>query len=220
MLNHTDGLQLNNTKVNNAIVLSLYEINPKEPTISYKTEQHIFSQLDEQIYFDEKKLLNSKQQIRGVTNAGEIIILVLSRDVILLSRDGELIDRYPLAQKTEIEHVGMLQGKAIIKMMDQSMWQADEDIINWQAIDSIQMIWAPQIQLDDTLKQNLLEQYRGEGLPLERIILDIHSGRIFGTFGVYVMDGVALLMMFLSLSGLWMWWQRRMKQRNKKKRRH
>lgn len=218
MLNHTDGLKLNNTKINNSIILSLYEINPKEPSISYKTEQHILSQLDEQIYFDDKKLLNSKQQIRGVTNAGEIIILVLSRDVILLSRNAELIDRYPLAQKTEIEHVGMLNGKAIIKMMDQSMWQADEDIINWQAIDSIQMTWAPQIQLDDVLKQNLLEQYRGEGLPLERIILDIHSGRIFGNVGVYVMDSVALLMIFLSLSGLWMWWQRRLKQHSKRKR--
>ncbi len=220
MLNHTDDLELSHSKVNNALVLSLYEINPKEPSISYQTEQHIFSQLDEQIYFDNKKLLNDKQQIRGVTNAGEIIILVLARDVIILSRDGELIDRYPLAQKTEIEHVGMLQDKVIIKMMDQSMWQADEDIINWQPIDTIQIAWAPQIQLDENLKQQLLEQYRGEGLPLERIILDIHSGRIFGKAGVYAMDGVALLMMFLSLSGLWMWWQRRLRQRSKSKRKH
>ncbi len=218
MLNHTDALKLSKTKINNSIVLSVYEINPKEAPISYKTEQHIFSQLDEQIYFDDKKLFNSKQQIRGVTNAGEIIILVLSRDVVLLSRDGELIDRYPLAQKTEIEHVGMLNKKAIIKMMDQTMWQADEDIINWQAIDSIQMSWAPQTQLNEALKENLLEQYRGEGLPLERIVLDIHSGRILGNFGVYIMDGVAILMMFLSLSGLWMWWQRRLKQRSKKRR--
>lgn len=218
MLNHTTEFHLNKTKINNSLVLSLYEINPQEPSISYRTEQHIFTQLDEQIYFDDRKLLNDKQQIRGVTNAGEIIILVLSHDVILLSRDGELIDRYSLAQKTEIEHVGMLENKAIIKMMDQSMWQADEDIINWQTINTIQMTWAPQVQLDEALKQNLLQQYRGEGLPLERIILDIHSGRIFGKVGVYVMDAVALLMIFLSLSGLWMWWQRRLKQRSKRRR--
>ncbi len=216
MLNHTDGLQLNKTKINNALVLSLYEINPQQAAISYRTQKHIFTQLDQQIYFDNKKLLNDKQQIRGVTNAGEIIILVLSRDVILLSRDGELIDRYPLAQNTEIEHVGMLENKAIIKMMDQSMWQADEDIINWQAIAPIQMTWSPHIQPGENLKQDLLKQYRGEGLPLERIILDIHSGRIFGKFGVYVMDGVAILMIFLSLSGLWMWWQRRLKQQKKR----
>ena len=128
MLNHTNEFNLDKTKINNPLVLGLYETNPKETPISYKTEKHIFSPLDKQIYFDNKKLFNDKQQMRGVTNTGEIIILVLSRDVILLSHDGELIDRYPLAQKTET---------------------------------------------DENLSQQLLGQYRGEGLPLERIVLDI-----------------------------------------------
>jgi PepSY-associated transmembrane protein len=218
MLNHTNALQLGHTKVTNAIVLSLYEINPHSPILSYQTKEHIFSQLDEQIYFDHKKLLSVKQQLRGVTNTGEIIILVLSQDVILLSREGELIDRYALAQKTEIEHIGIYQNKVIIKMMDQTIWQADDDIINWLPVESMQMTWAPPIQIKDNLKQQLLEQYRGEGLPLERIVLDIHSGRIFGKPGVFVMDAVAIIMLFLSLSGIWMWWQRRLKQRSKQRR--
>ncbi len=50
-----------------------------------------------------------------------------------------------------------------------------------------------------------MQLYRGNGLPLERIILDLHSGRMFGTFGEYVMDIVALLFIFLALSGGWMW---------------
>jgi len=218
MLNHTSSLQLGQTRVNNALILSLYEINPRNPIISYRTDKHIFSQMDEQIYFDHKKLLTDKQQLRGVTNAGEIIILVLSQDVLLLSPEGELIDRYALAQDTEIEHIGIYQGRAIIKMIDQTLWQADEDILNWQPISGLQMNWAPPVQIDDKLKQQLLEQYRGEGLPLERIVLDIHSGRIFGSLGVYLMDGVAIIMVFLSLSGAWMWWQRRQKQKQKKRR--
>ncbi len=218
MLNHTDSLQLSRYRVNNAVVLSLYAINPKKPSISYKTEQHIFSQLDEQIYIDNKKLLSDKQQLRGATNAAEIIILVLSQDVILLSRDGELIDRYALAQHTEIEHISFYQNRAIIKMMDQTMWQADKDIINWQPIAPEQIIWEAPVQLNEKLKQQLLEKYRGEGLPLERIVLDIHSGRILGSLGVYIMDAVAIIMLFLSFSGIWMWWQRRLKQKNKKHR--
>ncbi|VAW67195.1 hypothetical protein MNBD_GAMMA09-3053 [hydrothermal vent metagenome] len=216
MLNHTSRLQLSHIKINNALILSLYEINPKKPAISYQTEQHIFTQLDEQIYFDNIKLLSDRQQLRGVTNAGEIIILVLSHDVLLLSREGELIDRYALAQHTEIEHIGIDQNRVIIKMMDQTMWQADEGIINWLPIETIQMSWAPPVQANENLKQQLLENYRGEGLPLERIVLDIHSGRILGSFGVYLMDAVAIIMLFLSLSGVWMWWQRRLKQKNKK----
>lgn len=220
MLNHTNDLQLNHHRVNNAVVLSLYDINPENPPISYRTRQHVISQWDKQIYFDNNKLLNDSQQLRGVINTEHIIIMVLSQDVILLSPEGELIDRYvldhALAQQTEIEHIGFFEGKVIIKLMDQSLWQADADIINWQAIALKHTEWAAPVQLDAALEEQLLEQYRGEGLPLERIVLDIHSGRIFGTIGVYLVDGVALIMLFLSLSGLWMWWQRRLKQKNRK----
>jgi len=222
MLNHTNDLQLNRHRVNNTVILSLYDINPENPPISYRTKQHIISQWDKQIYFDSSKLLSDSQQLRGIINTENIIIMVLSQDVILLSPEGELIDRYAfdyaLAQQTEIEHIGLFEGQVIIKMIDQSLWQADTDIINWQAIALKHVEWSAPVQLDVALEEQLLKQYRGEGLPLERIVLDIHSGRIFGLIGVYLVDGVALIMLFLSLSGLWMWWQRRLKQKNRQQR--
>ncbi|VAW58027.1 hypothetical protein MNBD_GAMMA11-2473 [hydrothermal vent metagenome] len=222
MLNHTDDLQLSHHRVNNALVLSLYEINPGQPPISYRTKQHVISQWDHQIYFDNRKLLNDSQQLRGVINTADIIIAVLSQDVLLLSPEGQLIDRYAmdhtLEKQTEIEHIGLFQNQVIIKMMDQSLWQADEDIINWQVTGLKHIEWAAPVQLSSALEEQLLKQYRGEGLPLERIVLDIHSGRIFGIIGVYLMDIAALIMIFLSLSGLWMWWKRGLKQRNKQPR--
>ena len=218
MLNHTDSLELSQQKISNTLLLSIYDIQPQTPPINYRSQQHNISQWDEQIYFDNKKLLRDKQQLRGLINWNNIIIMVLSQDVILLSSDGEIIDRYALAQNSEIEHIGIHNNQAIIKMLDQSMWQADEDILNWQPIGKVQLSWSAPVPLKQRLKDELLEKYRGEGLPLERIILDIHSGRIFGNFGVYVVDAVAVVMLFLSLSGAWMWWQRRVKQLRKKKR--
>ena len=44
--------------------------------------------------------------------------------------------------------------------------------------------------------------YRAQYLTLERIILDAHSGRLFGLFGVLFMDAVAIL---LSLIGIYIW---------------
>jgi len=218
MLNHTESLELSQQKISNALLLSIYDIQPQNPPINYRSQQHNISQWDEQIYFDNKKLLSDKQQLRGLINWNSIIIMVLSQDVILLSTDGDIIDRYALAQNSEIEHIGIYNNQAIIKMLDQSMWQADEDILNWQPIGKIQLSWSAPVPLKQSLKDELLEKYRGEGLPLERIILDIHSGRIFGNPGVYFVDAVGIIMLFLSLSGAWMWWQRRVKQQRKKKR--
>ncbi len=59
------------------------------------------------------------------------------------------------------------------------------------------------------LEQDLLYLYRGKGLSLERLLLDLHSGRLLGNAGVYIVDVAALLFIFLALSGSWMWWRRR-----------
>ena len=47
------------------------------------------------------------------------------------------------------------------------------------------------------------------------MLLDLHSGRIFGEYGVYLMDAAAVALLWLSGSGLWVWWQRRRKQKMK-----
>jgi uncharacterized iron-regulated membrane protein len=62
----------------------------------------------------------------------------------------------------------------------------------------------------------LLESFRGRGLTLERLILDLHSGRIFGAYGIYVMDAAAIVLLWLSGSGLWVWWRRQLQQKRKR----
>ena len=48
-------------------------------------------------------------------------------------------------------------------------------------------------------------QYLGEGPSLERVLLDFHSGRIFGPVGIVVYDLLALMVLVLSISGLIIW---------------
>jgi uncharacterized iron-regulated membrane protein len=42
-------------------------------------------------------------------------------------------------------------------------------------------------------------------LPLERVLLDVHSGRIFGRYGPLAMDLAALALAVLALSGIWIY---------------
>ena len=44
--------------------------------------------------------------------------------------------------------------------------------------------------------------WRGRGLTVERLLLDLHSGRILGEAGPLLMDLVAVFLIVLSLSGL------------------
>ena len=46
-------------------------------------------------------------------------------------------------------------------------------------------------------------------LNTERVVRDIHNGRILGPWGALLMDGMALAFMGMALTGAWMWWKRR-----------
>ena len=51
--------------------------------------------------------------------------------------------------------------------------------------------------------------YRGSGVPLHRIVADLHSGRFMGPVGPYVMDAAALTLILLAGSGFILWRRRR-----------
>jgi len=59
------------------------------------------------------------------------------------------------------------------------------------------------------LKKLLRNHFRGEVLPVERVLLDLHSGRFFGKIGPWLFDIAAALLILLSLTGSWIWLRRR-----------
>ena len=58
------------------------------------------------------------------------------------------------------------------------------------------------------LKNSLLKNYQGTDIRWERVLLDLHSGRLLGTIGNLAMDVVAILILILAGSGLRLWWAR------------
>ncbi len=62
--------------------------------------------------------------------------------------------------------------------------------------------------LPGDVAQAVLAHSRAHTLTLERVLLDLHSGRIASRFGVWFMDGIALVLISLVISGLWIWLRR------------
>lgn len=54
----------------------------------------------------------------------------------------------------------------------------------------------------------LQASFRGQILPWERVMPDVHTGRFFGAWGPWLKDATALLMLFLAGSSVFIWWKR------------
>lgn len=59
---------------------------------------------------------------------------------------------------------------------------------------------------------NVSEDLRGQGINLEKLILDLHTGNLLGLSGKLLSDLAALAMIFITLSGLYNLWMRKRKK--------
>ena len=221
MLNHTERFKLDETYVNNSWLLNWYGIETKDDPISFRVtndkETHVISAWNKKLFFDNTAITKLEQTMHGAIGAEQFIVIALDNEIILLSFEGELIERVSTSISfSNIQRLGMKYKRPVIETSDPLYYMADEHILDWDVIVNEDIEWTESYSLDDDEREQLLVAYRGNGLKLERVILDLHSGRLFGDYGVYLMDAAAIALLWLSLSGLWVWSSRRRKMKKKK----
>lgn len=206
-LNHSQQLQLNNNYIQSQWLLDLYQINPGSKPVSFEAEGIRVSQLGERVYFENREIATDVQQLIGIVNINDIVTVAFDGQLMLVSKEGELIEHL-----TGVEGVpaGMNeigsdeQGDIVIKAAH-GFYHVNLDALEWKEYDHLEAKWSLASAIPEALSEDLLLQYRGSGLTLERVLLDLHSGRIVGSWGVYFVDLIALVLLVLSCTGVWMW---------------
>lgn len=219
MLNHTDGFKLDKTFIKTNWLLNYYGIVAPEKIPSFPVADNWISQWDKQIYLNKKMIHKSRAPVIGAVNFSNMILVSQQSALLAFTEDGELIERVTGTEglPSGIEAIGITDEKQLAVRSSNGIFTTNEDFLFWQATPSAIVVWSDETALSAPLYQSLLELYRGQGLKLERVLLDLHSGRLFGNFGVYFVDFIALLILFLALSGVWLWTMRAIKQKNHKK---
>jgi len=216
MLNHTEALKLDESYVESSLLLSWYGLEPEGEAISYDVGEHVITVLDHLVFFNSYPVTRTEQGFHGAVKAEQLIVLAFDAELVLLTHDGELVERMPTGHSfSKIKRIGIKYRRPVIETSDPLYYMADEHILDWDVIINEDIAWADKTTLNDTKMTVLLESFRGRGLTQERVLLDLHSGRIFGEYGTYVMDAAAVALLWLSCSGLWVWWRRRVRQKKK-----
>jgi len=217
-INHSNGLGLDQRKLSQSFVLGWYGLGKLSSIQSYAVGDDWLSFAGSQLYLNDKTVATIPDGVGAVSN-GDLIIAAGSDELLLLDHDGNLVERLPWAPISEapIEAIGLHENKIVsVKTADQ-IWLTDADLINWQRAEELTAIplWSTTEPAPVNLQQSITRLYRGEGLSLERVLLDLHSGRIFGSIGVLVYDLLALTIGFLSISGLVLWFRSRRNGKSK-----
>gem|GEM_PF-73701 len=210
LLNHGETLKLDRQYVQSQALLAWYDISPPAPPVSYPLEGQWISQLGDQLYFNDQRLAEVKGPLLGVASSGNIIVIALEGRLLLITPQGEIIEQLGDAEGVPagIQAISSdSQGRLLISAAH-GTYQTDDSFTDWRPTDFM-VSPIKTVSTPTALSTRLLRAYRGNGLPLERVLLDIHSGRILGAWGTYVMYGAALLLLALAVCGVWVWASRR-----------
>ncbi len=214
MLNHTDTLDLSKQKLGQRWLLQWYGIEPVSGTF-FRADPYWLSQWGERLYLDSQALpIQLEEPLVGAVALPSMIIAASRNHLLLFTSEGELIEQLGKLDgiPENIEAITSDDHGRLLLKSGNAVLAGSVDESTWQSI-SATPIWPTPVTPPMALRENLLEQGAGATLALERVILDLHSGRIFGRWGNYLMDAVALILLFNAISGLIIWWRRRQQRR-------
>jgi hypothetical protein len=209
MLNHTEVLGMQDNYVQNQLLLNTYNIGPKQEPHGFQVNDHWVTKVGERVYFNQQDLTGSTTRLIGVVSIDDYFVIALDEYLLLVTSSGEIIERLTGSEgvPSGMQAIGKSISGSVIIRGAHGDYYADFENTNWHEEDEIEAVWSEANVIPDDIKKDLLERYRGTGLSLERVILDIHSGRIIGNWGVYLVDFMAILFFLLALSGTWMWFK-------------
>jgi hypothetical protein len=211
MLNHTDGLKLDRNYIQNDILLDYYNINPRQEPVTVRVNGKWISQVGERLYFNDREIRKNVTELIGALNNGQELIIAFDEELLVVNDEGIVIESLRGAQGVPagMRAIGKTINGNIVVNAAHGDYIVNLDSTEWhEQEDRLEADWSERVPLPGELRDILLKKYRGQGLTLERVLLDLHSGRLFGTFGVYIVDAAALLFLILAFTGVWMWMSR------------
>jgi hypothetical protein len=211
LLNHTDEIGLDSIPVSSPVLLDWYGIHAPDDIRAFDTGVLTIAELGGQLYAGNTRLPSIEGKLAGAIAFDGLVVAATGNQLVLLTLAGELVERMDssVGVPSSIQAIGIGSSGLPVIRTDQGNYQSDAGLMKWTGTHTAGVRWATATTLDEATRLSLDKAWRGNGLPLERVMLDLHSGRILGQWGVYLMDAAAIMFLLLSVSGVWLWFRRR-----------
>lgn len=204
-LNHTTALGLDRQTVTTPWLLHHLGTESNAEMHGYTAGGHWLVGLEDRVFFDGQMLAQTLDGIVGAAGIADAIAVAGRTEILLLTDDGVLIERIT-ALPTPITGIGVTpDGRVAVAIAPDLVFTADASLLEWQQVRDSRIIWTTTSLIPDAIGEQVLQAYRGTGVSMERIFLEVHSGRIFGAYGPWLMDGAAILLLLLAGTGVIGW---------------
>lgn len=201
-------------------VMWLYGLKPEPPDVGFSANGHWLAVTPEGTVLDARPVLPPVKAPLGLVAGGmdkePLLFLANAEHVAVVTLDGKRYDelRSPILPISEVRRIGAVKGApGTIAVQELDAFQSSDGGTSWQPVDPALVEWSAATELPAAEREKLMPFSRPY-VTLEHVLVDAHSGAIFGRGGVYVINTVGLAAIFLAVSGIWMWWRTSRKRRS------
>jgi hypothetical protein len=209
LLNESPALGLDRTRIGWPWLMHWYGLQASVPTQGYVAAGHALVVLADGAVLDGHPLQPPISAPLGMVAAQGLLYVATAHSLILLQPDGRRVDELQTLPVATVQRIGSAaDGSIAIAGSDGSAGSngsvyVSSDGDSWTASAGATPQWS-QPQPLSPAQRSAAAQVDRPSLPLQRVLADAHSGRLFGRYGPVVIDLVAAAACLLSLSGLWM----------------
>jgi len=96
------------------------------------------------------------------------------------------------------------QGHPVIRGVN-TYWKGSDELSAWQPLQGPHPKWVAPITTPAAINLGIQEHARSHEINFERVLLDLHSGRLLGSWGQNIMSIAAALLLILAATGIIVW---------------
>ena len=208
-LNHVEDLGLDRRFINSNFVQTWYGMEPTSEGLSYKVGDKWLTYLDGSLYLDGGELDTPSINFKGAIYFNDSIIVASEYSLVIYTLDGKLVETiFDLGTPNPIVRIGYSEDNRVVIQKENSDKLATSDFFKWSNY-YLTVTTNKSGTLPSKIREEILNSVRGKGLPWSRLLLDLHSGRFFGSWGPYIFDIVAISLLVLIFTGFYNWFKTR-----------
>ena len=203
-LNHSIGLRLDKTFITWPWLLNQYNLTVPEPENIFTIGKNNFSTIDGEVFFNEKPIFLAEEDLLGVSQNQDTFILASSSTITVISKEGYIINKenvLPFA----VKNIGINGDEVVINDKEDKIWSSESINGVWELTENRTVQWSMEGSITPINQEKIRKYFVGDGVSLEQVILDFHSGAIFQKAGKLFFDIISILLIILSFTGIWLW---------------
>ena len=207
-LNHSPALKLSKTNLTSNWLLSWYGL--EKPAIKgFELNNYwLYQGGNNHLYVNSEMVAPCAAPLLSAVSDDQYTAALCADALVLLTTEGQLLESFSQLDGLPVDARALAAAdNKLYLLTDSAVMEFDPDSFVLTATDLTNKSLLLNPAVPSSLPRSLEQQFENAGpsISLETVILDLHSGRFFGNFGVLFMDIVGLLVCILSITGLVAW---------------